>query len=112
LPCGVILFRPDLSLFDVSGQRTLDVSVRGQILDLLAELCSSYDLTYLFISHDLVCGWAHDSRIRAGEMKSGQLSNSVATADVSTTSAPLHSKTPRRRATFADLLMPQLHFAK
>ena len=74
-----LIIKPQLILFD-EAVSALDVSVRAQILDLLAELCAAYDLTYLFISHDLSVVRTVTDRVLV--MKSGKIVEQGATQDV------------------------------
>ncbi|MBU1564424.1 MAG: dipeptide ABC transporter ATP-binding protein [Proteobacteria bacterium] len=47
-----IVLRPKLLILD-EPTSALDVTIQGQIIDLLIELQKKYDMTYMFISHDL-----------------------------------------------------------
>jgi len=68
----------------------LDVSIRAQILNLLIDLKESFNLTLLFITHDLsVVSFLSD---RIGVMYLGKCVEIGPTADIFT--QPLHPYTP------------------
>ncbi|WP_298921930.1 ABC transporter ATP-binding protein [uncultured Roseobacter sp.] len=97
-----LIIRPDLILFD-EAVSALDVSVRAQILDLLADLCRAYELTYLFVSHDLSVVRSVTDRVMV--MKAGEIVEQGQTEAVFTD--PQHAYTKKLLAAVPQL--PQIN---
>jgi oligopeptide/dipeptide ABC transporter ATP-binding protein len=84
-----LLMKPELLICD-EVVSALDVSIQGQILNLLLDLKSRRNLSFLFIAHDLkVASWFCD---RIGVMYRGELLEEAAAADLYRTARHPYTK--------------------
>ncbi|MBB5514329.1 peptide/nickel transport system ATP-binding protein [Rubricella aquisinus] len=85
-----LVIRPSVIVLD-EAVSALDVSIRAQILDLLAELSAIHTLSYLFISHDLSVVRAITDRVLV--MKDGEIVEEGATERLFTSPEHRYTRT-------------------
>ncbi|MEX1179995.1 MAG: dipeptide ABC transporter ATP-binding protein [Cucumibacter sp.] len=74
-----LIIRPALIILD-EAVSSLDVSIRAQILDLLSDLSGKFQVSYLFIAHDLAVVRAITDRVMV--MRAGRIVEAGLTEDV------------------------------